>query len=1174
MQLIFPTQRVLVLCGLAVACLAHPAPAQSTDLPQGQTSHADTLALSGRADTVVSLRGEFIVPGSDSVWIGDRLLEAGRDYVLDDRSGKLTLRADRMSSFIVGAGPATLRATYRSFPFTFRREYAHRQPVSLPDTGAVRKTMIVRPASKFSFDDLFGSNLQKSGSIVRGFSVGTNQDMSLSSGFRMQMSGMLTGGLEVIAALTDQNTPIQPEGTTQTLQEIDKVFVELRGTDLDATLGDFTLGLGGTEFGVLNRKLQGAKGFATYRVGGVEGDVMVAGAVSRGKFITNQYQGIDGMQGPYLLAGENNERSIIVIAGTERVYVDGERMTRGDNADYVIDYTNAAVTFTTRRLISRVSRIVVDFEYSDRQFSRTLVAAQAREKFLGGKLGLGMTFLRESDNENSTIDVTLSPDDLRVLRAAGNDPLRAAQSGVTLAGPGKGQYLALDSTVVLPSGRDTLLRVYRYAPADTANAVYTVLFSFVGFGRGSYQKVALGIYQFAGAGQGAYEPVRFLPLPESHTVADFDLAASLTDELAVSGEYALSNFDRNLFSSLGDDENNGGAGKFSLQYTPARIRIAGRDFGSFAATFRERYVGRTFAALDRTNDVEFARMWNITDSSALDEELREGAFTYTPREHISLGGSLGWLKRGDAFRSHRYVLTEQSAGEDVPTTGYELEVIRSRDGSLDLADSWTRQRASVAQRLGLLTPGIRLRNESLLNRSALTDTLKTGSYRLNEVVPGVSFGEQDGLTLLAEAGWEWDDSLASGGLQRAARGFLQHYSARLPQWNSFSSSLDLTLQNKKFTEEFRQRNNADVRTLLLRWQSRLAPWSRGIESDLFYEISTERSAKLERVFQQVPKGTGNYVYLGDLNGNHLQDADEFELSRFDGDYIAVTFPTDDLVPVVNVKASTRTRLTLSRFVPSGGWLAGALRALSAETYARVEEKSTDPDTKQLYFLHLSRFLNDRTTLAGSNLFTQDLYVLENNPALSLRLRYSQNKGLTQYALATERTYGREQSLRLRWQLVKEIANQVDYIIGRDVLDAQEAGNRVRDIRSNSLESAWSYRPQQQVELGFSCGFGSAQNEDTTSADLNDQSVRFVYSFEGVGQARAEMTREEVILARAGPSTPFELTSGKSAGRTWLWHLAFDYRLTRFIQATVGYDGRSEEGRAVVHTARAEVRALF
>ena len=36
----------------------------------------------------------------------------------------------------------------------------------------------------------------------------------------------------------------------------------------------------------------------------------------------------------------------------------------------------------------------------------------------------------------------------------------------------------------------------------------------------------------------------------------------------------------------------------------------------------------------------------------------------------------------------------------------------------------------------------------------------------------------------------------------------------------------------------------------------------------------------------------------------------------------------------------------------------------------------------------------------------------------------------------------------------------------------------------------------------------------------------------------------------------------------------NYRVAEFVQATVGYDGRSEGGRRAVHLARAEVRAFF
>ncbi|NOY06144.1 MAG: hypothetical protein GXO82_05865, partial [Chlorobi bacterium] len=67
---------------------------------------------------------------------------------------------------------------------------------------------------------------------------------------------------------------------------------------------------------------------------------------------------------------------------------------------------------------------------------------------------------------------------------------------------------------------------------------------------------------------------------------------------------------------------------------------------------------------------------------------------------------------------------------------------------------------------------------------------------------------------------------------------------------------------------------------------------------------------------------------------------------------------------------------------------------------------------------------------------------------------------------------------------------------------------------------------------------------------------------------------DIRLANVASTIPFELTDGKFAGKNWSWRLSGDYRITRFLQATLNYFGRSEPGNQVIHTARAEVRAFF
>jgi hypothetical protein len=368
----------------------------------------------------------------------------------------------------------------------------------------------------------------------------------------------------------------------------------------------------------------------------------------------------------------------------------------------------------------------------------------------------------------------------------------------------------------------------------------------------------------------------------------------------------------------------------------------------------------------------------------------------------------------------------------------------------------------------------------------------------------------------------------------------------------------------------------------VRSQSRYTPLQRAVESDLFYEFTSQRSARLERVFIRVARGTGNYGYVGDTNNNGVADENEFQLVRFDGDYIVLSLPTDQLYPVVDVKASTRIRFQPSRLISTPSSSAEKIiKAISTETYARVDERSTEPDVRQIYLLNFDRFQNDQTTISGSSQWQQDIHVFENSPELSFRFRLAERRGFTQLVSANERSYSQEKSLRIRSQIVREISNETNLIGRVDRVDATTQTNRERDLVGLSLNSDFAYRPDYRTEVGFNFGFSDIVDRFSSpniDAGINEQGLRIVYSFPGVGQLRTEIKREEVLLqnlsANATRPIPFELTNGKAPGQSYLWSASFDYRITGNIQLTVNYSGRSEGGREPIHTARAEAKAFF
>ena len=493
-----PTYLLIPLSVLLGLILIFSPPRELSAQGRSAVPRDTVLAPVGGPDSTITLRNEFVLEGSETVLLdGTTRLTRSLEYEIDYRRGVI-----RFSPIFIQNLPAladTLRhrvtVYYDYLPFRLEQEYARRELTVRPDTLSRDTLQVARPISSLGSEDLFGPNLQKSGSIFRGFTVGSNRDLSVNSGLRLQLAGKISPEIDVAAALTDESTPIQPEGTTQSLQEFDKVFVEIKSPNLGAILGDFNLTLTEGEFASLSRKLQGAQGTGMLRTGSTGASALVAGAVNRGKFNTNQFNGLEGVQGPYRLTGRSGETFITMIAGTERVYVDGQLQVRGETNDYVIDYSIGELTFTTQRLITSASRVTVDFEYTDRSYSRTFFTGQGVSTVFDEKARLSVTYIREADDPESPQDFALDDAARAALEQAGGDPTKAVLSGVSRV-DSNGLYKLVDT--LLATGEPD--QFYRYAPGDTASR-YVITFSFVGTGRGEYTRQSVGIFIWRGPGE-------------------------------------------------------------------------------------------------------------------------------------------------------------------------------------------------------------------------------------------------------------------------------------------------------------------------------------------------------------------------------------------------------------------------------------------------------------------------------------------------------------------------------------------------------------------------------------------------------------------------------------------------------------------------------------------------
>src|SRR5262245_5398279 len=452
---------------------------------------------------VMRLPRSFIRAGSDSVWSRAGGWLRDRDYRLDRLRGDLRLLRQWVPGEAVWVSVCGLLAP-PGLEYA-RQVYQPARSSLASDTGTVPAPAMAattRPSTQRDPSTApSGAALAVNGNKTLAVDFGSAQDAALRQSLDLSVSGRIAPGVELTGVLSDRDTPLSAAGATQDIQSLDRVLVELKAKDGAGALGDIPIGLTRGEFARLERRVQGVAG--EWRPGALS--VRAAAAGAQGEYFRMQFTGIDGQQGPYQLTDRDGGLGINVVAGSEVVTVDGVRMTRGEAADYAIDYDRARITFSNRRPISSASRITVEYQYALTRFRRNL-AMFASEWHHGGWswFAQGVT---EGDDAGRPLSGPIDAVD-RVRLSQAGDSL-ALGAGVS---PGIGDY----DTVRVAGA-------VHFSFAGLDSGAFAVQFARVGDARGDYADSGVvggrSVYRFVGAGLGAYRVGRPLPAPQTQRLA-------------------------------------------------------------------------------------------------------------------------------------------------------------------------------------------------------------------------------------------------------------------------------------------------------------------------------------------------------------------------------------------------------------------------------------------------------------------------------------------------------------------------------------------------------------------------------------------------------------------------------------------------------------------------------
>ena len=277
------------------------------------------------------------------------------------------------------------------------------------------------------------------------------------------------------------------------------------------------------------------------------------------------------------------------------MWVDGVLRTRGENQDYIIDYSTGELTFMSRVLIHSDTDIFVEYEYRDGTYSRSLTGANVSRNF-GSGIHVGLDWTRDGDNLNSG---TLSPED--------RDALSQTNSG----------YISI-STVTADSAGDYTFNgnTYEYHPTASDSVQHFKLSFEADPDSGSYSRnisrTGQIFYTFVPeadrvAGQILYSPVHRLQAPERLDFFTLQSSGPLGEHTDWSLVWHSSLHDNNILSQKSAGQQQG---------LGTSLKIDGEQTLSDQLTFRygmdDWFRSADFTALSNDRDVRFYRDWNLT----------------------------------------------------------------------------------------------------------------------------------------------------------------------------------------------------------------------------------------------------------------------------------------------------------------------------------------------------------------------------------------------------------------------------------------------------------------------------------------------------------------------------------------------------------------------------------
>lgn len=1088
--------------------------------------------------------------------------EISRNYYdIDFANGNLTFKNYPFAS-------DTITVNYLKFPDFLTREYSIYDKSRVVDNdvllGRLYQAQISTQKRFVPFD-----GLNTVGSITRGVTVGNNQNTVVNSALDLQITGKIADNVNIRASIQDSNIPLQEGGYSQKLDEFDQIFIELFSDKWAIRAGDLFLENRKSRFLNFNKKVQGIS--SQFEFGSDEAKTTIFGAAAlvRGQYAKSNFVGQEGNQGPYKLRGPNGELYILVISGSERVYVNGILLKRGENNDYVIDYNAGEIIFTSLFPITSEMRIAIEYQFSDRNYTRFVTYAGAsheREKW-----SLSGAVYSENDIKNQPLQQNLSPEQAQILVGAGDDAsqMTAASAYVDTYSENKILY------------RKTFIgteEIFEYS-TDENEELYNVRFTLVGNNLGDYKLISNAtvgrIYEYVApvnnVKQGNYDPIIRLAAPTKIQIATIMGTIDPNEKTHVDFEFGFSNNDLNLFSTIDDADNHGVAGRLK-----ARQRLASKKW-KIDALADLQFIQKDFRSVERLFNIEFDRDWNLTLPKG-NQSLLIGGLNFVLPEKGVANYQFEKLDFSENFSGSRHVVNAlfRFKNFSIQNNGSYL------NSDSEIAKStFVRNYLKGKYHLNKNWLGATLRLEDNQEKLKTTGNLSVLSQRFTEY--GAFIGRGDSTKVYVELGYlnRVNDSLQNGILKKVNTSNSLYIKSQLIQNEKTSLSLFANYRRLIYDNALRP-DEPSLNSRLLYNDKFFGDF---VQVTTAFETSSGTIAQQEFTYLEVDAGQGIYKW-NDYNGNGVQELDEFEVAQFSDEakFMKIFLPNQVFIKTHQNKVSQSVTLNPIQWQNSDG-----IKKILSYFYNQTSFLSDRKIRRDENTIDFNPFSSDDGEILGMNSsFRNSLYYNrgKQHHSVTYNLLRSESKNLLSFASQSNMLQSHQLQyshlIKKMWLLNFSVKTNSNTTVERYFMTIQDSvsgnvGARNYDLQGYQISPKVSYLFSKNANVDVFYDYQLKENTIGNREDLVQHrfGTSFTYASKKQFTANGEISLyDNSFTGNVSSPVAYQMLEGLQPGQNMTWRLLLQKNLTQFLDVNVNYQGRKSETSKAIHTGSVQLRAYF